>query len=603
MVVKFSESAFANLKRTASRPAEQTSILHSALAVPESEMALSIERQFDKRRVAIIRAHPKAGEKPSPSRLQNFNTSASVEYAYPLFVTKTGIDELVLTDEILARFSPEYGQQAVNEFCAQNGLSLIRKTRGRLNVYLLRVNEPKVRFSLQVANSLNGKGGIVWAEPNFLWRLKRHTDDPLYPNLWHLHNTGQGGGVADADVDAPEAWALQTGNPDIVIAIIDDGVDLVHEDLAIWRNPGEWGDGKEDNGVDDDNNGYVDDYQGWDFSGNDNDPNPSDLIDNHGTACAGVAAARGNNNIGVTGIAYGCPVLPVKIVSGNSWVSDAMLGEAIAYAADLADVISCSWGGGAYSGYIEDAIDYAVTNGRGGLGSPVFFSVGNAAARGWTEMMLMGFPPGQQAHAWVYEKDGSNTGGADAAWLDDVTMQNGFMYVEDFNGVTPPSLPAGFSNFTNNSANWITVSDASHARGGSGNSARSGTIGDDQISGIYAVEDLPTGGDLSYYVWVDAGLGDGLSAAYWNGMQWVAYTFFMGAGIDFPANSGASIAVGASNNLDIQSYYSQYGDEIDFVAPSDGGPLSITTTDRTGSAGYSSDNYFSDFGGTSSATP
>ena len=110
MVVKFKDKDFASLMRTANLPEEQTLALHSALGVSASEMILSLERQFDKRRIAIIRAHPKADKKLLRSRIKDFNTPPSVEYSYPLFITKTGIDELVLTDEIVARFSPEYSR-------------------------------------------------------------------------------------------------------------------------------------------------------------------------------------------------------------------------------------------------------------------------------------------------------------------------------------------------------------------------------------------------------------------------------------------------------------------------------------------------------------
>jgi subtilisin family serine protease len=602
MVVKFKDNDFASLKSTAHRPEEQTSELHSALGVSASEMILSLERQFDKRRIAIIRAHPKADKKLLRSRIKDFNTSPSVEYSYPLFITKTGIDELVLTDEIVARFSPEYSEQKVRQFCAQNGLSLIRRTRGRLNVYLLRLNDPKSRSCLEVANSLNDKEGIIWAEPNFLSRVKRNTSDPLYINQWHLNNTGQGAGTVDADVDAPEAWALQTASSDIVIAIIDDGVDLDHDDLEIWRNSGEWGDGKESNGLDDDGNGYVDDYQGWNFLDDDNDPNPADTKDNHGTACTGVAVAKGNNNIGVTGIAYGSPVMPIKIIKGDAWVGAIEKGEAIEYAADMADVISCSWSTSS-SGYVKDAIDYAVTNGRGGLGCPVFFAAGNGATpllRQWIKFKVFGFPPGLQGHRWVYEKGMWSTGDSGATWVDDVTLQDG-TYVS-FNDVTPPSLPADFENLVNNDADWITVSDPSHARGGSGNSVKSGGSGPNQQSGFSVSKTYPVGGDLSYHFWFDPGPGDVFYAAYKSGIYWRIY-LRLSAEMGFPASYLNSIAVGASNNLDTRSSYSQFGDGLDFLAPSNGGTLSITTTDRTGPAGYSTDNYTSTFGGTSSSTP
>ena len=216
--------------------------------------------------------------------------------------------------------------------------------------------------------------------------------------------------------------------------------------------------------------------------------------------------------------------------------------------------------------------------------------------------MSSNFPSGPQEHEWVYEKGRWSTGDTGAVWVDDVTLQDGTF--EDFNGVTPPSLPADFKNFISNDADWTTVSDASHARGGYGYSAKSGEIGADQKSGFYVFKDYSVGGDLSYYAWMDLGPGDVFYSKVYKNMQYIRY-FYRGlnAELNFPASCLNSIAVGASNNLDTLSLYSQYGYGIDFVAPSSGGTLKITTTDRTGPAGYSDDNYTSTFTGTSSATP
>src|SRR5262249_32548401 len=140
-------------------------------------------------------------------------------------------------------------------------------------------------------------------------------NDPLFPQQWHLNNTGQGGGTPGADVKAPAAWDLTTGSSSIVIAVVDDGVEKTHPDLAanIFVNsheiPG--------NGIDDDGNGYIDDVNGWDFSGNDNDASPG-ASDFHGTSVAGVAAGRGNNGIGVTGACQTCRILPVKLPSSGT---------------------------------------------------------------------------------------------------------------------------------------------------------------------------------------------------------------------------------------------------------------------------------------------
>ncbi|WRH68664.1 MAG: S8 family serine peptidase [Planktothrix sp. GU0601_MAG3] len=107
-------------------------------------------------------------------------------------------------------------------------------------------------------------------------------NDPGYSQLWGLNNTGQSGGTPDADIDAPEAWDIQKGNQNLVIGVIDTGVDYNHPDLVgnIWANPGEIpGDG-----IDNDNNGYIDDTRGWDFANNDNNPMDGN---GHGNPCFG----------------------------------------------------------------------------------------------------------------------------------------------------------------------------------------------------------------------------------------------------------------------------------------------------------------------------
>jgi hypothetical protein len=175
--------------------------------------------------------------------------------------------------------------------------------------------------------------------------LSTTPNDPDFTEQWYLDNTGQTGGTSDADIDALEAWEIETGNQDIVVAIIDSGIDYTHPDLVnkIWTNEDEI----PDNGIDDDNNGYIDDYHGYDFKNND-----ADMLDEHGhgTVIAGVIGAETNNDIGIAGICWDCKIMPLKYWntdSRNEIYIDRIgnILEAVEYAVDNgADVISMSYG-------------------------------------------------------------------------------------------------------------------------------------------------------------------------------------------------------------------------------------------------------------------
>ena len=185
--------------------------------------------------------------------------------------------------------------------------------------------------------------------------------------LWGLDNLGQTvnwtAGAPDADIDAREAWSVSTGSPNVVVAVIDTGVDLTHPDLAanIWVNQGEDCPGCRTNGVDDDGNGYVDDWRGWDFVNGDNDPT-DDM--GHGTHVAGTIAAVGNNGLGVAGVTWSTKVMPLKFLSaaGTGTVADAI--SAILYAnANGASILNSSWGGDEFTQALLDAIEQTDANG------------------------------------------------------------------------------------------------------------------------------------------------------------------------------------------------------------------------------------------------
>ena len=152
-------------------------------------------------------------------------------------------------------------------------------------------------------------------EPNAVLYTSATPNDPSYTQLYGLNNTGQTGGTADADIDAPEAWDLSTGSRSIVVGVIDTGVDYNHPDLAanIWTNPDEIpGDG-----IDNDHDGFVDDVHGYDFVNNDGDP----MDDHgHGTHVAGTIAAAGNNGKGVTGVNWASSIMAFLPPQQNLWV-------------------------------------------------------------------------------------------------------------------------------------------------------------------------------------------------------------------------------------------------------------------------------------------
>jgi len=187
-------------------------------------------------------------------------------------------------------------------------------------------------------------------------------NDSYYSSLYGLNNSGQSGGTADADVDAPEAWNTTTGDTGTVVAVIDQGVDINHPDLKnnIWTNSGETA----GNGVDDDRNDYVDDVNGWDFYRNDSSVYDSGDGDTHGTHVAGTIAAEGNNNLGVVGVNWKAKIMPLKFLGPDGgYTSDAV--EALNYAVNKGVKISNnSWGGGGKSQALLDAINKADTAGH-----------------------------------------------------------------------------------------------------------------------------------------------------------------------------------------------------------------------------------------------
>ena len=212
---------------------------------------------------------------------------------------------------------------------------------------------PVERSVAAIRRATASLGDVVSVTPDL--KLQRYDDpsgEPLWKLLWGLHNTGQRSSTSRRvqptwTSTACEAEGVTGGDPAVIVAVIDDGVDFSHPDLAdrAWTNPGESGGGKETNGVDDDGNGYIDDVHGWDFCNNDNTVHDFDQ-DFHGTHVSGTIAAS-LNGVGVVGVAPNVKIMALKFLGDGAACGDTSMAlEAIAYAKSFGVVISNnSWGG------------------------------------------------------------------------------------------------------------------------------------------------------------------------------------------------------------------------------------------------------------------
>lgn len=279
-------------------------------------------------------------------------TTGKIAFIFLLFVffCNNGFAAYV-PGEILVKFKGDSDISKINTLHKTVGSHKKKDFKG------IRVHHLKLPKNMSVEEAVEyyrRDPNVEYAEPNYIVHIDAIANDTYFNSLWGLHNTGQTGGTSDADIDAPEAWDLTTGDSAVVIAVIDTGVAYNHPELIgnIWTNTGET---SCTDGIDNDNNGYVDDCNGWDFIGDDNDPVD---FNGHGTHVAGTIAAGGDNNAGITGIMWQAQIMPLRFlgIDGSGTTSDAV--SAILYAnTNGAHIINNSWGGGGYSQALKDAID------------------------------------------------------------------------------------------------------------------------------------------------------------------------------------------------------------------------------------------------------
>lgn len=308
----------------------------------------------------------------------------SVMEVLPVFVLTKSQSEAVLVDELIVSLKP--GISASDYFASRPEFASYVALQGTSDQFIATVAAGSGEVALDVLNSLRSDEQLAWIEPNFYqdWQKFYLPNDPRIGNQWHLENTGQGGGLPGADANLAEAWdVLPGGSANITIGIIDDGIAIDHPDLNPWVNIGEI----PGNSIDDDGNGWIDDVHGWNFVNNNASSVPTTASDVHGTSVAGVAAARGDNAIGVAGASYNSAVLSARIFEGNAVASDANIAAALYYAAGrtanglgtwkAADVLNNSWGGGGSSSAINGALNWGTTAGRQGQGATILFASGN----------------------------------------------------------------------------------------------------------------------------------------------------------------------------------------------------------------------------------
>ncbi|MFM7429008.1 MAG: S8 family serine peptidase, partial [Flammeovirgaceae bacterium] len=289
---------------------------------------------------------------------EELKKSPKVVSCQPMYKINTGL-EMVVTDEVLVRFKPNTQKSKQVELLQRNGVTAVKNTP----TYQL-IKVPKGADALDIANQCQESGLVEFAHPNFIVEIEKHQqvipNDPYFANQFTLNNTGQvfndgHFGAADADIDAPEAWALTAGG-NVLVAVLDEGVSPNHPDLPNARqvrlNGSNFGDGDP------------------------NDPSPTGNM-NHGNSCAGVIAATQNNNEGIAGLCTNCRIMPIRIFNANgTGIPSNRLVDAIDFARmNGAAIISNSWGFNSnnpnFQPVIVTAIQNATTQGRGGLGCVV----------------------------------------------------------------------------------------------------------------------------------------------------------------------------------------------------------------------------------------
>lgn len=286
--------------------------------------------------------------------------TAGVAYASHVYqIHNDPVAVVYLTEELTLQFRAEVAAAAIAQLAAEFGLAQVQPIEGVPNGFVFRLTAAAIENPLKISNRLSQRAEVLVAEPNIVVRSQGfyRPRDPVYAQQWHLHHGGGRGLALNSHVFAESAWDITRGDRSIVVAVLDDAIEVNHPDFQ--------------------GRGKV--VAPRDLKEEDFLPLPGSPTDNHGTACAGVAIAE-ENGFGAVGIAPGCALMPVRM---SGLLDDRAIETAFDWAvAQGAAVIACSWGAAAVNFPLSlrqrQALTRAATQGRNGKGCVIVFAAGNA---------------------------------------------------------------------------------------------------------------------------------------------------------------------------------------------------------------------------------
>ncbi|QLY25505.1 S8 family serine peptidase [Bdellovibrio sp. KM01] len=254
--------------------------------------------------------------------------------------------------EYIVQLKNQYAIQSTQVLSQQLG-AFVKETIPSMNIVVIK--RPVFELTDSVIKTLSQNPLVDIVEPNYIYRINKTPNDPMFTRLWGMNNTK----TAGIDIGALQAWDITTGSQDVLVAVIDTGIDYNHPDLKdnLWTNAAEL---NGQAGVDDDGNGVVDDIYGANFVKADK-PTGNPLDDHgHGSHCSGTIGAKGDDGKGIVGVNWNVRLMGVKFLSadGSGSLEGALKG--IDYAVSMgAKILSNSWGGGGYSETLKQAIQRA----------------------------------------------------------------------------------------------------------------------------------------------------------------------------------------------------------------------------------------------------